>query len=211
MENRLAQRSTRQALRTTLRSRRRALTPRQQTLAAHQLLQQLKRQPLFLRSQRLAFYLPSDGEIDPRPLIREAWRRGKQCYLPVLAPDKSNRLWFVRYTPTTRLFKNRFGIPEPRLQTQQRLAAQHLDVVFLPLVGFDRQGGRMGMGGGFYDRSLAFKQTASRHSPYLVGLAHHGQQVEQLHLAHWDIPLCAIATDHEIIVANPAAQRDFYR
>lgn len=199
----------RQALRKTLRARRRALTPQQQTRAAHALVQQLKRQPLFLRSRRMAFYLPSDGEIDPRPLIREAWRRGKQCYLPVLAPDRSNRLWFVRFTPTTPLLSNRFGIPEPHVRYRQRLAAQYLDVVFLPLVGFDRRGGRMGMGGGFYDRSLAFKQHTHRHAPYLVGLAHQCQQVEQLELAHWDIPLCAIATDSDIIVASPTAQRDF--
>lgn len=199
----------RQALRKTLRARRRALTLRQQTRAAHALVQQLKHQPLFLRSRRLAFYWPSDGEIDPRPLIREAWRRGKQCYLPVLAPDKSNRLWFVRYTPATPLLKNRFGIPEPQMRCRQRLAAQYLDAVFLPLVGFDRRGGRMGMGGGFYDRSLAFKQTSNRHSPYLIGLAHQCQQVEQLQLAHWDIPLCAIATDRELIVPSPANRRDF--
>lgn len=199
----------RQSLRRTLRARRRALTPQQQTRAAHALVQQLKRQPLFLRSRRLAFYLPGDGEIDPRPLIREAWRRGKECYLPVLAPDRSNRLWFVRYTPDTPMLTNRFGIPEPRVRFRHRVAAEYLDVVFLPLVGFDRTGGRMGMGGGFYDRSLAFKQASPRHSPYLVGLAHECQQVEQLQLAHWDIPLCAVATDREIIVASPSVQRDF--
>lgn len=199
----------RQALRKTLRARRRALTPHQQTCAAQALVQQLKRQPLFLRSRRLAFYLPSDGEIDPRPLIREAWRRGKHCYLPVLAPDRSNRLWFVRYTPNTPMFTNRFGIPEPRVRFRHRLAARNLDVVFLPLVGFDRHGGRMGMGGGFYDRSFAFKQRSNSHSPYLVGLAHQCQEVEQLELAHWDIPLCAIATDRNLIVASTAARRDF--
>lgn len=209
MENRQTQRST---LRKTLRARRRSLTPRQQTQAAEQLLQQLKRQPLFLRSQRIAFYLPNDGEIDPRPLIREAWRRGKQCYLPVLAPGKEkNRLWFVRHTPTTPLIKNRFGIPEPRALFRQRVLTRQLDVVFLPLVGFDRQGGRMGMGGGFYDRSFAFKHTTTTHKPYLVGLAHHCQQVEQLQLAHWDIPLCAVATDREIIIADPRREgRDFF-
>ncbi|GAB3112896.1 5-formyltetrahydrofolate cyclo-ligase [Aestuariicella hydrocarbonica] len=201
----------RQTLRKTLRARRRALSPRQQQQAAQQLLRKLKQQPLFLRSQRVAFYLPNDGEIDPRPLIREAWRRGKHCYLPVLAPGSDNHLWFVRHTPTTPLQKNRFGIPEPKALHQHRFLAQQLDVVFLPLVGFDRQGGRMGMGGGFYDRSFAFKLASPSHKPYLVGLAHHCQQVDQLQLAHWDIPLSAIATDREIIVpAARAIQRDFF-
>lgn len=208
MKNRQSGRNT---LRKTLRARRRSLSPQQQAEAAKRLLQQLKRQPLFLRSQHIAFYLPNDGEIDPRPLIREAWRRGKQCYLPVLAPGKDNRLWFVRHTPTTPLIKNRFGIPEPRALFKHRFVSRQLDVVFLPLVGFDRRGGRMGMGGGFYDRSFAFKQNSASHKPYLVGLAHQCQQVEQLQLAHWDIPLCAVATDQEIIVANQnRLGRDFY-
>ncbi len=201
----------RQTLRTQLRARRRALSPRQQQLAAQQLLQLVKKQPLFLRSQHIAFYLPNDGEIDPRPLIREAWRRGKHCYLPILAPGPDNRLWFVRYTPHTPMIRNRFGIPEPRAPFQYRRLPQLLDAVFLPLVGFDRHGGRMGMGGGFYDRSFAFKLTCPTRKPMLVGLAHQCQQVEQLQLAHWDIPLAAIATDQALIVANPQRHsRDFF-
>lgn len=205
------QQKLRQDLRKQLRQRRRSLSPQQQQQAAQQLCKRLKRQPLFLRSKHIALYLPNDGEIDPRPLITEAWRRGKCCYLPVLEPSRENRLWFVRYTPDTALIQNRFGIAEPKADYQQRFSVTQLDLIVMPLVGFDTQGGRMGMGGGFYDRSLAFKHGSNRQKPYLLGLAHQCQQVDELELAHWDIPLNAVATDKAMIIPpGKASHRDFF-
>jgi 5-formyltetrahydrofolate cyclo-ligase len=88
------------------------------------------------------------------------------------------------------------------------MSAQLLDVVLMPLVGFDRTGARLGMGGGFYDATFAFKQKLSTGSktstgkPALIGLAHACQQVESLATDTWDIPLFAIATDKEIILTQ---------
>ncbi len=200
----------RSRLRQQLRKRRRALTPAQQHQAARSLCKQLKRQPLFTRSQHIALYLPNDGEIDPTPIIHSIWHLGKHCYLPVLKPGRDKRLWFVPYTSTTPLRPNRFGIPEPIADYRKSRAPNTLDLVLMPLVGFDENGGRMGMGGGFYDRTFAFKQTSSSKRPYLLGLAHECQRVEQLELARWDIPLDAIATDTRVIPSHPQkAGRDF--
>src|SRR5687767_13746260 len=88
--------------------------------------------------------------------------------------------------------RNRFGIPEP---TGRRCAPQQLDLVLLPLVAFDRRGARLGMGGGFYDRTFAFLRVAGRRKPRLVGLAHHFQEVAQLPREPWDVPLAAIVTE----------------
>lgn len=202
----------RSALRKQLRQRRRNLTKPQQQAAARGLLRQLKKQPLFTRSRHIALYLPADGEIDPTPIVKAAWRLGKQCYLPVLQPGKDNRLWFIRYRPNTPLVKNRFGIFEPQPHYRKAFSAKCLDLVLLPLVGFDDFGGRMGMGGGFYDRTFAFKRdsNAALSPPYLLGLAHDCQRVDQLALASWDIPLNAIATDQRVIM-NPIsdAKRSF--
>ncbi len=207
--------ASRRQLRQQLRQRRRALSPQQQKIAALKLARNLKRQPLFLRCKHIAFYLPNDGEIDPQPLIRTALQLGKHCYLPVLRPLQPNSLYFIRYTASSPLRPNRFNIPEPVLRLRG-LPANMLDVVLLPLVGFDSRGGRLGMGGGFYDRTFAFKLSASGESdggqrrPYLLGLAHSCQQVESLPLASWDIPLHAVVTDDAIFMsASNGQQRDF--
>ena len=125
---------------------------------------------------------------------------GKHCYLPVLHPSLECQLWFVEYTPTAVLKPNRFGIPEPDHRQAIRIAPNLLDIVLLPLVGFDRQGGRLGMGGGFYDRTFAFHK-GKRNKPYLLGMAHACQEVEALELADWDIPLFGVITDKELILA----------
>jgi len=187
----------RKQLRRELRQRRRSLTPAQQRAAAAKLCRLLRHQPLFIRSRHIAFYLPNDGEIDPRPLLEAALACGKRCYLPVLKPGAENNLWFVRFDKNTPLHNNRFGIPEPRADARRVLAAEQLDLVLMPLVGFDNQGGRMGMGGGFYDRTFEFKHRRKQKT-YLLGLAHSCQQVAQLDVAAWDIPLSAIATEQGI-------------
>lgn len=189
--------SARQTLRQQLRHQRRSLSPQQQQCASLQLKDNINAAGIFRRHQHIAFYLASDGEIDPHRLLIQAQQQGRHCYLPVVAPG--GNLWFVRYRPGDKLKNNRFGIPEPR-NKQRRRKAWSLGLVFLPLVGFDRQGGRLGMGGGFYDRS--FKNNLlipAMKRPQLVGLAHHCQEVDSLTLASWDIPLAQIVTDRAVI------------
>lgn len=196
---------TRAQLRQSLRRQRRALSPQQQRQAAIKLARVLKHQALFIRAKRIGFYLPSDGEISPLPLIKQALAMGKKCFLPVLHPVRHNRLWFARYRPGTRLIKNCYGISEPNIRLEPRALPQALDLVLLPLVGFDSMGGRLGMGGGYYDRTFAFKRRTERKdnrpprkSPALIGLAHELQQQPKLELADWDIPLAAVATEHQL-------------
>lgn len=193
----------RQQLRQQIRARRRALTHIQQQQAAQRLERLLKKHPLFLGRKRIAFYLASDGEISPGPLIRAALKAGKECYLPVLHPVRHNRLWFVRYRPGCRMVRNRFGIEEPHGTLNPRVSAWALDLVLLPLVAFDAAGGRLGMGGGFYDRTFAFKQRPGCvRGPKLVGLAHELQRVERLELASWDIPLAGVVTDRRLYLGD---------
>lgn len=185
-------------LRKLLRSKRRSLSSSQQVQAAQQLYQQLAQHPLFRRAQHVAFYIASDGEIDPLLLIREAWRRGKHVYLPVLARWPKTTMVFQRVRPTQQWEKNRFGILQPRWNVADQRAAWTLDLVLLPLVGFDQYGGRLGMGGGFYDRCFA-QLHHSDHllTPQRIGLAHECQRVDGLPIAPWDIPLHAVVTDQQ--------------
>ncbi|MCG6656717.1 5-formyltetrahydrofolate cyclo-ligase [Halomonas campisalis] len=192
----------RKRLRRALRRRRRALSPRQQRQAAQALCRRLRQLPELQRARRVALYLPNDGEIDPRPLIPWLTRRGARVYLPVLKPLSHNVLWFVHYHPGTPMVRNRFGIPEPETRhgahRARRLPAWALDLILLPLVGFDDAGQRLGMGGGFYDRSLAFTRRPGPR-PRLIGLAHECQRISRLPSAPWDIPLDAIASDARLV------------
>lgn len=190
--------TSRTTIRKQLRAARRALSPAQQKLAAIGLARQLRNFLPLLRSKHIAFYLPNDGEIDPRPLIRFLEGCGKQCYLPRLHADGTNRVWFVRYRSGEKLADNRYGIPEPRVQEQQ-LPAWALQVVLMPLVGFDRSGNRLGMGGGFYDRTFAFKHSKPHSRPLLIGLAHSMQEVPALPTESWDMPLDIIATEKDLL------------
>lgn len=190
---------SRKDLRRILRARRRALTPIQQQQAAQQLVKQLRSHPVFLRSQHIAFYLAGDGEMDLNPLMKAAASMNKQCYLPVLHPMKEGQMWFSAYREGDVLVKNRFGLEEPPVE-KKHFPAWALDLVLMPLVGFDRFGNRLGMGGGFYDRTFAFTKNASRtKAPVLMGVGHQCQEVESISGESWDVLADYIATDKEII------------
>lgn len=139
----------RRGIRNRIRQQRRHLNHAQRTTAARQLTQQLKQSSLFLRSKHIAFYLANDGEIDLQPLIQQAWAMGKQCYLPVLCPAFHKRLWFAPYQAETPMQRNIFGILEPRLPWRDMRPIFSLDLILTPLVAFDLQGNRLGMGGVF--------------------------------------------------------------
>jgi 5-formyltetrahydrofolate cyclo-ligase len=154
--------------------------------------------PEIRAARRIALYWPNDGEMDTQLLLKRLKRMRKRCYLPMLSSLSHDRLWFVPVG--ARLRNNCFGIPEPMAPARARLRAAELDLVFLPLVGFDRRGNRLGMGGGFYDRTFAFLRAhGAWRRPRLIGLAHACQEAERIEAAAWDVPLAAIVTDREII------------
>ncbi|WP_294732398.1 5-formyltetrahydrofolate cyclo-ligase [uncultured Pseudomonas sp.] len=194
---------SRPQLRRMLRKARRALTPSEQRQAALGLYRQLAQHPLFRRAKHISLYLPTDGEIDPRLLLRAAQRRGKATYLPVLSAWPRTKMVFQRVQPGEKLRPNRFRILEPRVNVSRQRKVWALDLVLLPLVGFDDVGGRLGMGGGFYDRSLAYMaRRKSWRKPTLLGLAHECQKVERLAQASWDVPLEGTVTDKDWYMAE---------
>lgn len=191
----------RKEMRKVLRAKRKALTPAQQKSAAQQLVKHLRSHPVFLHNQHIAFYRANDGEMDLHPLMQAATAMGKQCYLPVLHPMKEGQMWFSAYREGDVLVKNRFGMEEPPVD-KKHFPAWALDLVLMPLVGFDRNGNRLGMGGGFYDRTFAFTQqkNASRPKvPVLMGIAHSCQEAEALDHQSWDVLLDFVATDREVL------------
>ena len=194
---------SRPQLRRMLRNARRALTPSEQRKAAQGVYRQLAQHPLFRRAKHISLYLPTDGEIDPRLLLRAAQRRGKATYLPVLSAWPRTKMVFQRVRPGETLLPNRFRILEPRVNVRRQRKVWALDLVLLPLVGCDDAGGRLGMGGGFYDRSLAYLARRQHwRKPTLLGLAHECQKVERLAQASWDVPLAGTVTNKQWYVAQ---------
>ncbi|WP_273804528.1 5-formyltetrahydrofolate cyclo-ligase [Providencia rettgeri] len=185
----------RQQIRQTIRQARRQLTPEEQKIAAEQAKLNALQHPKIAQAKNIALFLSFDGEINTQPLIDALWQQNKQVYLPVLHPFSAHHLLFLHYRPDTLLVKNRFNIAEPPLDVRDVLPPEQLDVMLIPLVAFDSQGQRLGMGGGFYDRTLENWQQSGF---YPIGLAHDCQQVEQLPIAPWDIPLPEIITPKKI-------------
>jgi 5-formyltetrahydrofolate cyclo-ligase len=189
----------RQNLRQSIRRQRRELTDTQRAASALQLAVHAGRDRLVLNSRHIAVYLPSDGEIDPQPLIQYLRSLGKHLYLPVLVSFSARRLWFSPYSPGDRLVLNRYGIPEPERVHHRRIKPVALDLVLTPLVGFDDRGHRLGMGGGYYDRAFGFLNSRKRwKKPRLMGLAYELQRSRTLTAAPWDVNLDAVATERAV-------------
>ena len=187
--------SARQHLRTEIRQRRKNLTPEQQADFALQAAERIISHPKIQAAKTVSVFLSFDGELDTAPLIARLWQEGKQLCLPVLHPFSPHHLLFLRYAPDTPLVRNRLKILEPRLDVTQVIPLSRLDIILTPLVAFDNHGQRLGMGGGFYDRTLEHWQDGG---PYPIGLAHDCQQVDALPAEHWDVPLPEVITPGKI-------------
>ena len=193
--------SDRTSIRQYMRQQRNQLSPQQQLQAARDLSKNVLRQPWFQRAQNLALYLANDGEMDPIVVMEKARYRGKNILLPCLNPSKSGYLCFAPDDGPQ--IKNKFGILEPDPKRNTLLPVKQLDVVFMPLVAFDEQSGRLGMGGGFYDRTFEFLKQSGLNKPKLIGLAHEFQKVAALPIETWDVPLDGIITNKKSYAVKP--------
>lgn len=143
---------------------------------------------------KLAAFHAFRGEPELQPALSALDASGYQVHLPVLVDQ---HLHFRRWTHGIRLTKNRYGIPEPL--DGAPCAAEELDCVLMPLVAFSVNGARLGMGGGYYDRTFAFRRDPqAQASPQLVGIAYGLQQADSLPVEPWDVPLDAVITDQGV-------------
>jgi 5-formyltetrahydrofolate cyclo-ligase len=182
-------------LRRALRDRRRAIPPLERQRTARLLAIHADRARLLRPGRRIALYLALPEEVATDPLIKRARARGCRIYLPRIVDTRRNRMVFV--SADAPLKRGRWGILEPA--ASQRIPTRQLQVIFMPLVGFDAAGNRMGMGKGFYDRALSFRlRHPANRRPLLVGLAFSCQQTDDLAVRPHDVPLDMLITEHGI-------------
>lgn len=187
----------RRELRQRLAEQRRTLTPPVRIAAAQGLRRSLEQLPEYLTDARVAGYWASHGELPLNLVIPPLAARGQQFLLPVIG--KGKQLRFAPWQSGEEVQPNRYGIPEPLAQ-DELLEPFQLDLVFVPLLGFDRRGNRLGHGGGYYDRSFAFLNDQVRPTePLLVGIAYAFQELPQVDEEAWDVPLDFVATERELI------------
>jgi 5-formyltetrahydrofolate cyclo-ligase len=196
--------STRDQLRRELRKLRRNITPLQRKRAARRFAVIADRAYLLRPGARIAAYHAYGHEADASHLIQRAWERGCEVYLPVITHARAARMQFFPFTPDTQLRMNAFGIPEPDSVRARSIPVRHLDVVFMPLVGFDARGWRLGSGAGFYDRCMHHLRGPRRwRRPRLVGVAYAQQHVERLVPNEWDVPMDAVITERSFTRFKP--------
>lgn len=189
------QNDIRQSLRKKIRAQRNALTADEQLIASKSLITLLESLPQLQNATNIAIYLSNDSELDTSLFIQWCWNKGIKTYLPVIHPFCKGHLLFIHYHQDSKMFTNKYGILEPVLNVQNVLPLNQLDLIFTPLVAFDKTGARLGMGGGYYDRTLSpSKHTASNYKPYAIGLAHDCQLVDAIPTEDWDIPIPEIIT-----------------
>ncbi|MFC4700251.1 5-formyltetrahydrofolate cyclo-ligase [Glaciecola siphonariae] len=198
----------RSTLRQTFRERRKALSNSEQASAAQGLIEQVNKHALLKGASRVALYMTNDGELDTKPLIEHLWKSNIEVYLPVLHPFSDGHLLFLRYKKNTHMRANHFGILEPRLDCRDVCPLRQLDLLFTPLVAFDEQGNRLGMGGGFFDRTLANLVFDPSSTVRVVGLAHDIQKALSLPTQAWDIPLPYILTPSQLYRGKSALKSE---
>lgn len=182
-------------LRLRNRKRRAALDNAQRQQAAKRLFNNICSLDEYQHETHIAAYWAVNGEIDLGLLIDHALQHNKHIYLPIL--DEVS-LRFAPYNKSSPMRINRFKLPEPDVSDTLMWQPNALDLVLGPLTVFDPACNRIGMGGGYYDRSFAFRRTTNATRPLLIGVAHELQCVDQLQAEPWDVQLDAVVTDERI-------------
>lgn len=193
---------TQQAIRKHYLLKRQALDMALCLLFSQKIQEKIIKSDYWKKAVQIAFFLPIKNEVDLQALISHADAQYKTFYLPIVE-EKTKTLFFAEYFPgRNSLEKNKYGILEPK--NTPLIAADKLDLVCVPLLVFDPQCHRIGMGGGYYDRTFAFTKTQLKKPPYLLGIAYELQRHDVIIPAAWDVQLDAVVTEARVYTRDTA-------
>ena len=188
--------NTKASLREQVFLKRKSLSEKERLESGESLVKLWKSIEGLYRTKKIALYWPVNGEISTNSLISYFLKDGSKCFLPIIAQDKENKiLEFAPFWVDSPLTNNRFNISEP--STSERVDLNELDVIFLPCLCFDSKGNRIGMGGGFYDKTL--DQLSNNQKPQLILLAYDFQEVESCYPESHDIRADACLTPNKFL------------
>jgi 5-formyltetrahydrofolate cyclo-ligase len=179
------------ALRNSIKQVRSKISEAYQKTSSHQICHHVSMLDQYKKAKHLALYSAINREIDLNNLWNSAPLQEKLCYFPVL--NKDYTLSFLPATPHTPFQINQFGILEPEVSLDKAIPIEELDIIILPLVAFDFRCTRLGMGAGYYDRTLKNKIKAS-----LFGVGYQFQRVDFINPQPWDVPMDAVITQKAI-------------
>jgi len=186
-------------LRRFLRKKRRSLTLAQQENLSAAIARTLLQLPEFQNSKKIAVYLAEENEVDLSSIIKQSLKMHKTIYLPVLDEIKKQTMKFCAYKLGDQLTLNQVGILEPPSSVDREIDPAMLDLVLMPLVGFDSFGHRLGRGGGYYDAAFDFcKEINFERYPFLVGVAYEFQKMEKIETDETDVDLNKVVTEEKI-------------
>jgi 5-formyltetrahydrofolate cyclo-ligase len=196
LQNNNSSLSTKDQLRKILRTQRAAIDAKTRQAAALAGMKILAETTVFKNAQHIACYLAQGSEFDLQPIIELIWEAQKKCYLPVLGPEQEKSLHFVAYHVDDCLQTNCYAIQEPLFLPAKEIHAGQLELVLVPLIGFDLAGHRLGSGSGYYDRAFTFLLQEPRPArPYFVGVGYQAQALASIPYDAWDVPLDGLLTE----------------
>ena len=188
-------RAEKKHLRRQFMTRRLAISAAERMQTAEAIAQQLIKLPEWTPANYIAGYWATHGEV-PLHIAQMRVQSPKVWCLPILQTDKT--LKFAPWRSGDPLVSNQFGIPEPDISPSSALDATAISMILLPLLAYTRTGTRLGMGGGYYDRSLAFR-AARASPPLLIGVAYSSQEADSLPNEEWDIKLDMLINEREVL------------
>lgn len=197
---------SRSGLRERCRAARAALAASARAEASGAIVRHIAQSAPYRAARRVAIYWPIAEEVDLRGLLAVPVAAGREFYLPRMLPARA--MEFLPLGDPAELRPNDWGIPEPAPGHGTALDPQALDLVCVPLLGFDRAGNRLGQGGGFYDRAFEFVREGHPATPVLIGVAFACQELPALDAAAWDVRLAAVATEQGLVACGDAQRRN---
>ncbi len=188
-------RAEKRLLRQAFSAKRLAITAPQRMQTADAIARQLLDLPEWASANYIAGYWATQGEV-PLHIVQMRVQTPKVWCLPIIQHDKT--LKFAPWRSGDDLVSNQYGIPEPDIAPTSALDASDLSIILLPLLAYTRSGVRLGMGGGYYDRSLSFRRSHAA-PPLLIGVAYSDQEVENLPVEDWDVKLDMLINEREVL------------
>ena len=171
---------------------RRSMAAPDRARASRRIAERFLNSRYFMASDTIGCYVSTWDEVDTSAIIERAWRAKKRIFLPVTGARRF--LYFRETLPETELAMNDFGLWEP--VSGRPIDVSDLDVVVTPLVVFDSSRNRIGMGGGYFDRTFAFLRDRQYWlRPKLIGVAFESQRVHKITPNPWDIPVFRVYTE----------------